>query len=187
VPPSLETPPLAATLLAAGPRGLPPPYKLYPPLSNTGIQFSSSHMESEPILFFASANPSSRLHLTELPPPSGRCRLRLAEPPPPPGRRRFHRVAVAAPLGGCSPNTAGRRVAAAAPQPSSAAAAALQPPPATTVAAAAPLGRCSRSTAGCCRRCSRASGPPQPLPAAAAASCHRHRTPSSTGSPPGRL
>ncbi len=29
--------------LAAGPRGVPPPYILYLPLSNTGIQFLSSH------------------------------------------------------------------------------------------------------------------------------------------------
>jgi hypothetical protein len=43
VPPPLEAPPLAATLLAADPRGVPPPYILYPPLSNRGIQFLSSH------------------------------------------------------------------------------------------------------------------------------------------------
>jgi hypothetical protein len=38
VPPPLEAPPLAA-----GPRGVPPPYIMYPILSNTTIQCTAIH------------------------------------------------------------------------------------------------------------------------------------------------
>jgi hypothetical protein len=46
VPPPLEAPPLAAALLAAGPRGVPPPYILYPLLSNTTIQLYNNSFYS---------------------------------------------------------------------------------------------------------------------------------------------
>jgi hypothetical protein len=40
--PPLEALPLAAALLAAGPRGVPPPYIMYPIWSNTFIQLYSN-------------------------------------------------------------------------------------------------------------------------------------------------
>jgi hypothetical protein len=104
--------PSAATLLAVGPRGVLPPYILYPPLSNRGIQFSSSHMVIRANSFFASANPSSRLLLDAAASarPIHRVLLDAAASAWP--SRRFHRVAAAAPPGRCGPSTAGRRVAA---------------------------------------------------------------------------
>jgi hypothetical protein len=45
-------PPVAAAPLAAGPRGVPPPYIMYPLLINTDIQFLSSNMVIRASSFF---------------------------------------------------------------------------------------------------------------------------------------